>query len=613
MGKTDRKVIESASLCTLCDPAFPCGVNLHIKDGVIIKAEGNAAHPYSGGKLCFEGAALRKHVYSPDRIKLPLKRAEGKGGQGFERISWDEALNTIARKLQDVKDTYGANAVAFSCGGKYIGPYLREIARAFGTSSFMDFSNQAARAVTAAQTAVFGIPVIADTQQCKCLLVWGLQSFNANIQDIRRIIWAKARGCQVILINSSVSPTEALADIYLMPKAGTEHILALAIAHVIVSEGLHDERIWDCAKGFDDFAEHVSEYKPEAASIITGVSPESIRKAAKVLASSKPASLLVPCDPDIEHVNASGILKTLCSLMAITGNFNVWEGILPWDAQSGMSFGMTPEKFMSAIDSSSIKALFAHDFTLRELPGGDIMGRLRKELDFMVFVGSSVNDTCKYADIILPSCSCAERGDTRVYPGGETVSVAAAITPLYESRPEVDILLQLSEKLGIEPEAPNFDSSMKTADVPDGPINLYPIAKEDFSAEVGEVSSQIYPYILRISFDFPTFVSKESLFISKIEGKAEDVLILNPEDAQGKGIKPAEAVMISTSAGNVEAVVMVSDMIQQGTVYLYAPKVLDGGNPLLGRDRYDPDSGIFGYKSMMCEIQKTPEEGDTKP
>jgi anaerobic selenocysteine-containing dehydrogenase len=125
------------SICAICDPGPLCGLDLYIKDGKIIKVEGNEKHPSNAGSLCPKGAATRQYVYHEDRLKTPLKRSGPRGSGKFEPISWDEALDTIASKFNAFKKEYGPESVVFFSGyTKYFRPYLKRLAHLSFTQLF---------------------------------------------------------------------------------------------------------------------------------------------------------------------------------------------------------------------------------------------------------------------------------------------------------------------------------------------------------------------------------------------------------------------------------------------------------------------------------------------
>lgn len=125
------------SVCAICSPAYNCGINAYVKDGKLLKVEGMDEHPRSRGGLCTKGLANRGFVYREDRILTPLRRVGERGEGRFEPISWDEAYDEIAERLLKIRETDGADAVAFFGGyNKWYRPWLRRFAHSFGTYNY---------------------------------------------------------------------------------------------------------------------------------------------------------------------------------------------------------------------------------------------------------------------------------------------------------------------------------------------------------------------------------------------------------------------------------------------------------------------------------------------
>ena len=108
--KTGEQVIST--FCAMCGPVGGCGINCYVKDGKFIRVDGMKEAPTSKGKLCPKAFASMQWVYSPQRLRHPLKRVGEKGEGKFERITWDEALDTIADKLKEQKEKYGPESPA---------------------------------------------------------------------------------------------------------------------------------------------------------------------------------------------------------------------------------------------------------------------------------------------------------------------------------------------------------------------------------------------------------------------------------------------------------------------------------------------------------------------
>ena len=125
------------TVCAICSPANNCGVNAYVKDGRMVKLEGMDEHPQSKGRMCVKGLSGRQFAYREDRILTPLKRVGERGEGKFEPITWEQAYDEIASRLNGIKAEYGADAVAFFGGyNKWYRPWLRRLAHSFGTMNF---------------------------------------------------------------------------------------------------------------------------------------------------------------------------------------------------------------------------------------------------------------------------------------------------------------------------------------------------------------------------------------------------------------------------------------------------------------------------------------------
>jgi len=125
------------TICGICTASTHCGIDAHIENGKVTKIEGMKEHPSNEGTLCVKGAASRQYLYHPDRIKYPMKRAGARGSGKWERISWEEALHTIAESLLRLKKDPGPESVIFLTGyTKWMRPYLQRLAHAFGSPNY---------------------------------------------------------------------------------------------------------------------------------------------------------------------------------------------------------------------------------------------------------------------------------------------------------------------------------------------------------------------------------------------------------------------------------------------------------------------------------------------
>ena len=480
------------SICTICDPTTQCGLDLYVKDGKIIKLEGSKEHPYSLGTLCSKGAANRQYIYSEDRLKTPLKRTGPRGSGKFEPISWDEALNTVAAKFNEIKEQNGPESVVFFSGyTKYFRPYLKRLAHSFGSPNYLTESSTCHQATAMAQKLTFGLPGGPDLKNTKCLLVWSANPFHTNPGNARAILKGKERGMMLIVVDPRETPTTALADIHLQVRPGTDGALALAMANVIIHERLYDQDfVANYSYGFEDYREYVQQFTPERGEKLTGVPADKIAKAARRYASIKPAAIMPSASPVVHHTNGVQNYRAVFALAGLTGNYDIAGGNVvvppsfihipgliptrehefiqcrPWSEmpprigadrfpvwgdiidEEGQAMHL-PSQIRSG-EPYSLKALIGFGMNHRMWPDSSGLLESVGKLDFFVNVDIFMTDTCKYADIVLPACTSVERSELRCYPVGYIIFTQPAIPPLYDSRSDVEIIYELAARLGLD-------------------------------------------------------------------------------------------------------------------------------------------------------------------
>lgn len=480
------------SICTICDPTTQCGLDLYVKEGKIIKVEGSKEHPYNMGTLCSKGAALRQYVYSEDRLKSPLKRVGNRGEGRFEPISWEEALNAIAKKFNEMKENYGPESVVFFAGyTKYFRPYLKRLAHSFGSPNYLTESSTCHQATAMAQKLTFGQPGRPDIKNTKCLLVWSANPFYTNPGNARAILKGRERGMTLIVVDPRETPTSKISDIHLQLKPGTDGALALAMANVIINEKLYDENfVSNYSYGFDDYREYVREFSPKRGEELTGVPADKIVRAARMYASIKPAAIMPSASPVVHHTNGVQNYRAVFTLIGLTGNFDIFggnivipdsfihqPGLIPTRekefiqprAWSDLAKRIGAEKFPlwnEIVDEEAqamdlpfqiksgkpypIKALIGFGMNYRMWPDSKGLLESLQKLDFFVNIDIFMTDTCKFADIVLPVCTSVERSELRCYSMGYIIFTQPAIKPLFDSRSDIEIIYELAERLGLD-------------------------------------------------------------------------------------------------------------------------------------------------------------------
>lgn len=478
------------SICTICDPMTQCCLDLFVKDGEIIRVEGSKEAPHSHGTLCAKGAATRQYVYSEERVKTPLRRVGERGEGAFERISWDEALDEIADRLNAIKAEHGAASVIFFAGyPKHFRAFLQRLSIDFGSPNYCTESSTCSTATIMAQKLTYGAPAAADMKTSRCCMLWACNPAAAKTLNMKSINRRRAEGMKLVMVDPRVTYMASRCDIHLQLRPGTDGALALAMANVIISENLYDRVfVAEWTHGFDRFAELAAEMPPERAERITGVDAALIREAARLYATSKPASILTSAAPVVHHTNGVQNYRAVFCLIGLTGNIDIHGGNMMnppsvvhmaggFPSQEGAftrasELENLPERIGGArfpvwnrlvtqaqacdiprqIETQQpypLKAAFCMGLNYRMFPDSQgFLDALRK-LDFIVDVDLFLTDSAKYADIVLPACSSVERSELRCWPMGYVMLSQPAIEPLGEARSDFDIICELSKRLDL--------------------------------------------------------------------------------------------------------------------------------------------------------------------
>ena len=229
------------SICAICDPTTQCGLDCYVKDGRVVKVEGTLENPQNVGTLCAKGAAQRQWVYHEERVRTPLKRVGPRGSGQMVPISWEEALDTIAGKLQQIKAESGPESVVFYCGyPKQPRPFLQRLAMQYGSPNYGTESSSCFTAALMAWRLNYGAMAGPDLANTKCALIWGKNLFHSGTTASRHLLNARERGVKFIVVDPRATGLNSIADIHLALRPGTDGALALAMADVIISEGLYD-------------------------------------------------------------------------------------------------------------------------------------------------------------------------------------------------------------------------------------------------------------------------------------------------------------------------------------------------------------------------------------
>ena len=470
--------------CTLC--YHSCGCRVTVEDGKAVKIRGLESHPLNRGRLCPKGANALATIYSPDRLRRPLKRANG----GFTEISWDQALDEIAGKLQDLKKRFGPQVLGVFSGS--IGVENLEMAglvqrfkAAYGSPNFFSVESVCYRMRIRVRQMTFGrYPV--EEMDSNLYILWG---HNPDQSDFPLKFALKRnldKGARLVVIDPKRIPIADRAEMYLRIRPGTDGALALAMMNVIINEKLYDrDFIEQHTFGFDRLVPHVQQYTPEWAEEVTWVAAEDIRKLARLFAGTRGASIFQGTCTHDQTANGTQNSRAFSILQAITGNINVpggWvtspsprlgnvglsvEGEPVGSDQYPLFFELwgkkSPYGVVTVVPESipeKLKAfLVAGGNPLVSMPDSNAFRDSFRKLDLLVVHDLFMTETAKEAHYVLPACSHLEKwGLAYNYNVCHCVPFLMlrkkCIEPLHESWSEWKFFTELAKRLGMDDKFP---------------------------------------------------------------------------------------------------------------------------------------------------------------
>jgi len=431
---------------TFCDLCFwKCGAIAHVKDDKLWKLEGNPLDPLSRGRLCPRGSAGSGAHHDGQRLTRPLLRRKARGDEEWVAVTWGEALDHIAERMQAMKAAHGPEAMALFSHG-IGGNFLKQTMKAFGTPNLAAPSYAQCRGprdvgflLTFGEDV--GSPERTDIRHARCLTLIGSHlGENMHNSQVQEFADAVGNGATVIVVDPRFSVAASKATHYLPIKPGTDLALLLAWMHVLVTENLYDEDyVTAHGFGFDAFAAEIRSYTPGWAHAVTGISAETIRETAHAMARQRPASLVHPgrhvtwYGDDTQRSRAIALLNALLGSWGRKGGFyvparmDVPEYPLPPFPVSTRGTADNPNHRFPFADNVLSTGLREATLTgepypikgwmvyatnlLQALPSEAETLRAIQNLDLLVVVDVIPSEIAGWADVVLPESVYLERYD----------------------------------------------------------------------------------------------------------------------------------------------------------------------------------------------------------
>jgi anaerobic selenocysteine-containing dehydrogenase len=464
-----------------------CGILAHVENGRVTKIEGDPDSPLSRGTICAKGFAQVERLNHPDRLKYPMKRAGEKGEGKWERISWDEALETITGKIREAIGRDGQKAIAFAQGT----PKGLELYLMIRLANLLNIPNIATPGnichmprETASNLTCGFFPIPDYDHPPACVVVWGSNLFQTNEEGIlgSQLRRALDQGAKLIVIDPRKTGIASRADLWLRPRPGTDLALALGMLRGLVDENLYERSfVENWTKGFPELKDHLQQYPLDKISEITWIPKDQIIAATHLFSKTKPAC--IQWGNALEHnLNSVQCARAMLILMAITGNLDVPGGnvhrpgpsiMRPGEMVQSKKFPDKKEKIMSPEFRLStmmgfvpsqliVKAILTgipYPIRLMYIQGGNPLlsyansketFEAMKKLDFLAVSEIFLAPTAQLADIVLPAATNFEFDDIGHFglPHGFILARPKIVEPLGECWPDSKILNELGTRLG---------------------------------------------------------------------------------------------------------------------------------------------------------------------
>lgn len=473
-----------------------CSFKTYVKDGIVQFVEGAPESTFTDGALCVKGNAYWREAYSPDRVKYPMVQ-EGRASGNWRRVSWDEALERISKKILQIKEK----------DGSLLGLGLTKYSGNFGITHYGIEGMMSSLGYTTRFIGTPCWPAGIDAQNydmgnmwchdpedlvnAKYIIIWGANPAWCSVHTMKFIFEAQQKGAKVLVIDPVFTQTAAKADEYWQVKTGEDNALALGMARHLLDKNMVDRNfVQKDAIGFDEFETYLkNEITLEWAAEKSGIPAQDIARVAEEFGSADPATIWIGYGLQ-RHVNGGAIVRAIDAVVAMTGNIHkpgggaryghlhTWgfnyhalvqkqpEGSVGFVGKGGPKgeFDFVEEKadysdrtvninktarMILETDNPPVRMLwvacknpFSQDFDL------NMMKEAFNKLEMVVVVDKFFNQTAEYADILLPATTQFEEWTVNVSYWHYWLGInEQAIKPMYETKSSIEIAAALSKKM----------------------------------------------------------------------------------------------------------------------------------------------------------------------
>ncbi|WP_458413264.1 molybdopterin oxidoreductase family protein [Schinkia sp. CFF1] len=468
------------SVCSL-DCPDQCGLLIHKQDGKIIKVDGDPNHPITKGSICNKVRNVAERLYDEKRLQYPMKRIGAKGEGKFERISWDEAIETITSQWKRLIQTDGPESILpYSFYGNMGNLSAEGMDRRFfhrlGASQLERTICQSAGVAGYKYTMGGNLGTDpANTIHTKLFIFWGINAVSTNMHQWAIAQKARKNGAKIVVIDVHKNQTGRMADWFIPILPGTDGALALGIMHILFAENMVDPAfLQEYTIGHEELHNHVVQYDPATISKITGVPEEDIYKLARMYGKTSPAFIRI--GNGLQHHDNGGMsTRAIACLPALTGQWLIKGGganksnggYLAYNDKALQRPDLLQNKKTRRINMNllgqaltnlepPVKSLYVYNSNPAIVaPAGNKVrsGLVREDL-FTVVHDLFLTETAKYADIILPATSSYENTDFYTSYWHNYMQIQEPVMEAYgESKSNTEVFRLLAKAMGFNDSA----------------------------------------------------------------------------------------------------------------------------------------------------------------
>jgi anaerobic selenocysteine-containing dehydrogenase len=604
-----------------------CSLTVTLRGGRIAKIDGGTVNEVTRGYICAKVRHFDRRVYGDDRLHYPAVRKGPKGAGVFRRVTWDDALDTIAGKLQATVAAHGGESILPLCYGGSNGMLTQDYGDAILFRRLQ--TSRLLRAVCAAPTGAANLGlygkmasvVYQDYPSARLIIVWGVNPGTSGIHLMPYLKEAREQGATIVVIDPRATSVARQAHLHLPVRPGTDLVVALAMHRHLFEGGRADQAFLDQhTTGAAALRERASPWTFERASEVCGVPAERLHQLAELYATASPA--LVKCGWGLErNRNGGSAAAAVLALPAVGGKFGVRGG--GYSMSNSASWGIERTwlrdqepatrainmnqvgRALTAPTGAPIRGLFVYNCNPAvTLPDqARVIRGLEREDLFTVVFDQVLTDTAMYADVLLPATTFLEHYDYARGYGALSLQLAKpVIEPVGESRANNDVFLDLVRRLGLGREddpsddldamlaslaglparigeelretwaatPPHGGRPVQFVDVwpktADGKVHLCPESL-DAEAPVGLYGYQADPGSERYPFALISPGSERTVSSTLGELARPDVVVdINPQDAEPQQIEDGDTVCVFNDQGDVQVRARVSPLVRPGTL-----------------------------------------------